>query len=82
MKRRLKYLRNGFFLKKILFIHERQAETHAEGEAGSMQETRCGTPSRVFRITLRAEGAAKPLGYWGCPIPRFKKEQNDEEMEL
>ena len=32
-------LDNGFFLKKIfyLFIHEREAETQAETQAGSMQ---------------------------------------------
>ena len=35
------------FFKKILFIHERDREreagTQAEGEAGSMQGTQCGT---------------------------------------
>ena len=59
-----------FFLKIYLFIHserERQAETQAEGEAGPMQGARCGTRSRVSRITPRAAGGAKPLRHWGCP---------------
>ena len=62
------------FLKKIfyLFIHDRQtdrhththththteAETQAEGEAGSMQEARCGTRSWVSRITPGLKAAA------------------------
>ena len=47
-----------FFVFKdvILFNHERyragerEAETQAEGEAGSMQGARCGTRSRISRI--------------------------------
>ena len=35
---------------------EREAETQAEGEAGSMQEAQWGTPSRDSRITPWAEG--------------------------
>ena len=35
---------------------EREAETQAEGEAGSMQGARCGTQSRVSRITPWAKG--------------------------
>ena len=51
-----------------LFIDsQREAETQAEGEAGSMQGTRCGTPSRVSRITPWVEGGAKPLSHSGCP---------------
>ena len=34
----------------------REAETQAEGEAGSMQGDRCGTPSRDSGITPWAEG--------------------------
>ena len=41
---------------------EREAETQAEGEAGSIQGARCGTRSRVSRIMPWAEGSAKPLG--------------------
>ena len=46
---------------------EREAETQAEGEAGSMQEARCGTRSQVSRITPQASGCAKPLRHRGCP---------------
>ena len=46
---------------------EREAETQAEGEAGSLQGARPGTRSRVSRITLWAEGGAKPLSYSGWP---------------
>ena len=46
---------------------EREAETQAEGEAGSMQEARRGTRSRVSRITPRAAGGAEPLRHHGCP---------------
>ena len=62
-----------FFFFKILFIYswetQREAETQAEGEAGSMQGPRCGTRSRVSRITPQAKGGAKLLSHWGCPIP-------------
>ena len=46
---------------------EREAETLAEGEAGSMQEARCGTRSRISGITPWAEGGAKLLSHPGCP---------------
>ena len=39
---------------------EREAETQAEGEAGSVQGARHGTRSRVSRIIAQAEGSAKP----------------------
>ena len=45
---------------------EREAETQAEGEAGSMQGAWGGIQSRT-RITPWAEGGAKPLGHPGCP---------------
>ena len=58
--------------KKILFIYsretQREAETQAEGEAGSLQGARPGTQSLVSRFTPWAEGGAKPLSYLGCPI--------------
>ena len=47
---------------------EREAETQAEGEAGSMQGARRGTPIRVSRIRPRAAGGAKPLRHRACPI--------------
>ena len=43
---------------------EREAETQAEREAGSMQGARCGTQSRVSRITPQAESGIKLLGHW------------------
>ena len=52
-------------------MKERDRETQAEGEAGSMQGARCGTQSWVFRITPWAEGGAKPLGHQGCPEQDF-----------
>ena len=51
---------------------EREAETQAEGEAGSMQGARHGTQSRVSRIRPWAEGGAKPLSHLGCPKQLFK----------
>ena len=50
------------FLKKILFIYlfmrdtQREAETQAEGEAGSLWGARCGTQSWYPGITPWAEG--------------------------
>ena len=46
---------------------EREAETQAEGETGSMWGARRGTRSQVSRITSWAEGGAKPLSHLGCP---------------
>ena len=39
-----------------LFMRDRETETQAEGEAGSMQEARCGTRSQVSRITPWVKG--------------------------
>ena len=50
---------------------EREAETQAEGEAGSVQGARRGTRSRVPRMTARAEGGAKPRCHRGCPERGF-----------
>ena len=48
-----------------LFVRdtEREGETQAEGEAGSLQEARRGTRSRVPRITPWAEGSTKALSH-------------------
>ena len=65
----------SFFFKKILFIYswaahrEKEAETQAEGEAGSMQGARHGTRSPASRIMPWAEGGAKPLSHPGCSLP-------------
>ena len=45
----------------------REAETQAEGEAGSVQEARCGTRSRVSAITPWAGSGAKPAEPPGLP---------------
>ena len=50
---------------------EREAETQAEGEAGSMQGACCGTRSQVSGIRPWAEGGAKPLSHLGCPCAYF-----------
>ena len=50
---------------------ERETETQAEGETGSMQEARCGTRSQDSRIMPWAEGGAKLLSHLGCPIGPF-----------
>ena len=46
-----------FFFKDFIYLFmrdtEREAETQAEGEAGSMQRAPCGTQSWVSRITLK-----------------------------
>ena len=61
-----------FFKNSFIYLwetkREREAETQAEGEAGSMQGARCRTPSRDSRITPWAEGGAKPLSHLGCPV--------------
>ena len=54
-----------------LFMREREVETQAEGEAGSTLGARCGTRSRVSRITTWAEGGTKPLSHPGCPDVSF-----------
>ena len=51
---------------------EREAQTQAEGEAGSMQGARCGTRFRVSRITPWGAGGAKPLRHQGFPRSTFQ----------
>ena len=46
---------------------EIEAETQAEGEAGSMQGAQRGTRSRDPRIMPWAEGGVKPLSHPGIP---------------
>ena len=49
-------------------MREREAETQAEGEAGTMQGAQRGTRSWVSRITPRAVRSAILLHHRGCPI--------------
>ena len=52
----------------VMRVTEREGETQAEGEAGSMQGADRGTRSRVCRIMPWAEGSAtKMLSHSGCP---------------
>ena len=44
-----------------------EAETQAEGEAGSMQGARRRTRSQGPRVTAWTEGGAKPLSHPGIP---------------
>ena len=63
-----------FFFKRFYFIYSCETQSERErgrdtgrGEAGSMQGARCGTQSRVSRITPWAAGCTKPLHHRGCP---------------
>ena len=60
MSKDIGYLNNNFLKRFYLFFHERhterEEETQAEREAGSMQGARCGTQSRDSRIMPWAEG--------------------------
>ena len=58
-----------FFLRFYLFIHERQreAETQAEGEAGSMQGARCGTRSWIPGSHPEPKADTQPLSHPGIP---------------
>ena len=63
----------SFFFKILFYLlmrdteQEREAETQAEGEAGSMQGAQNWTRSRVFKITPWAAGGAKPMRHRACP---------------
>ena len=49
---------------------EREAETRAEGEAGSMQGARRGTRSRILGPRPEPKADAQPLSHPGAP-PAF-----------
>ena len=59
---------------------ERETETQAEGEAGSMQVAQCGTQSQIPRIRPWAEGGAKLLSHPGCPKNLFIHERHRERQ--
>ena len=50
---------------------QREAETQAEGEAGSMQGARRRPRSRAPRTMSQAESSTKPLSHPGCPINKY-----------
>ena len=72
------YLDYLTFLKKILFIHERQrerkAETQAERKAGSTQGAQCRTRSLVSRSMPWAEGRHQTTEPSRDPLDYLTKE--------
>ena len=61
---------------------QREADTQAEGEAGSMLEARRETLSQDSRIMPWAEAGAKPLSHPGSPKNKIKLKKNPESAEL
>ena len=57
---------------------QREAETQAEGEAGSIQGAGHRTRSGVSRIMPWAEGGAKLLSHLGCPRKEFLKRRSHQ----
>ena len=62
----------SFFSKIYLFIHERhrlrEAETQAEGEAGSPQGAQCGTRSQIPGSQPELKAGAQPQSHPGVPL--------------
>ena len=57
-----------YFFKFIyLFMRDIEAETQAEGEAGSLQGARCGTGSWIMGSRPEPKGGAQPLSHPGVP---------------
>ena len=61
-----------FFLRFYLFIHKRrgwggEAETQAEGEAGSLQGIQCGTRSQILGSRPEPKADAQKLSHPGAP---------------
>ena len=52
---------------------EREAETQAEGEAGSMQAARCGNRSWSPGSHPGPKAGAKPLSHPGIPFSHFQR---------
>ena len=50
---------------------EREAETQAEGEAGSLQGAQCGTRSQDLGSRPEPKADAQPLSHPGAPINLF-----------
>ena len=61
-----------FIFKDFIYLFmrdtEREAETQAEGEAGSTQEAQCGTRSWDSGITPRAKGGCSTIEPHRRPI--------------
>ena len=74
------------FLKKdfiYLFMRdiEREAETLAEGEAGSLQGAQCRTCSPILRSRQEPKADAQPLSHPGVPLPCFSKRKMGKVLE-
>ena len=52
---------------------DREAETQAEGEVGSMQGARCRTRSQVSRIMPGPKAGAKPQSHPEIPLLKYLK---------
>ena len=50
---------------------QREAETQAEGEAGSMQGARCGTRFQIPESPPEPKADAQPLSHPGIPKINF-----------
>ena len=66
--------RGSFFKNKILylFIHEgqKEAETQAKGEVGSLRGARCGLDPRTPGSCLEPKADTQPLSHPGVPRVR------------
>ena len=60
-----------YFFKNLIYLFmsdtQREAETQVEGEAGSMQEARCGTRSQDMGIMPWAKGRCSTAEPPRCP---------------
>ena len=63
-------------------MRDTQRESEREGEAGSMQGAGRWTRSGVSKIRPWAEGSAKPLSHWGCPLVCFLTLQGLKKEKL
>ena len=50
---------------------KREAETQAEGEAGSMQRAHCGTQSWILGSCPEPKADTQPLSHLGVPLLFF-----------
>ena len=64
-----------FVFKDFIYLFmrdiEREAETQAEGEAGSLQGARCSTQSQDPGIMTQSKAEVQPLSHPDAPEPPF-----------
>ena len=73
--------KNNFYVYYFLFLRffiylfmrdtERETETQAKGESGSMQEARCGTRSGTLGSRPESKADTQPLSHLGIRPPPF-----------